>query len=363
MRAELGNWIVRGAGLATGLAIVYGVVQLGVAAAGVLVLLFLAVLLAAALEPIVGALRARLPVGRGWSVLIVYAAFVLLVAGFALLVVPAAAAQADAVLSSLPAFFVETRAWASELRPAVLASSAETVIQSAQKLVGPAAQPDADLLIEVGGTAAEVAIHVATLLGLVFFWIVEHARLQRYALAFLPAERRTGARDVWNEIEDRLGGWVRGQLILMGVIGVSTGIAYSLLGLPGALLLGLIAGIAEAIPMIGPLLGAIPAILVAVTVSTELAVVVAIVYVVLQAVEGYVLVPIVMRNTVGLSPFLVMASLLFGGAVAGIAGAFLAVPIVAAIEIVAARFQAREVPVLQDVSAVTALDESATEAS
>jgi predicted PurR-regulated permease PerM len=227
MRAELGNWIVRGAGLATGLAIVYGVVQLGVAAAGVLVLLFLAVLLAAALEPIVGALRARLPVGRGWSVLIVYAAFVLLVAGFALLVVPAAAAQADAVLSSLPAFFVETRAWASELRPAVLASSAETVIQSAQKLVGPAAQPDADLLIEVGGTAAEVAIHVATLLGLVFFWIVEHARLQRYALAFLPAERRTGARDVWNEIEDRLGGWVRGQLILMGVIGVSTGIAYS----------------------------------------------------------------------------------------------------------------------------------------
>jgi predicted PurR-regulated permease PerM len=115
--------------------------------------------------------------------------------------------------------------------------------------------------------------------------------------------------------------------------------------------------------MIGPLLGAIPAILVAVTVSAELAVVVAIVYVVLQAVEGYVLVPIVMRNTVGLSPFLVMASLLFGGAVAGIAGAFLAVPIVAAIEIVAARFQAREVPVLQDVSAVTALDESATEAS
>ena len=97
--------------------------------------------------------------------------------------------------------------------------------------------------------------------------------------------------------------------------------------------------------------------------SPELAVVVAMVYVALQLVEGYVLVPIVMRNTVGLSPFLVLASLLFGGAVAGVAGAFLAVPIVAAVEIVAARFQAREVPVLQDVSAVTGLDEPVAEAS
>lgn len=363
MRAELGSWVVRGAGLAIGLALVYGVVQLGVAAVGVLVLLFLAVLLASALEPIVGGLRTRLPVGRGWSVLIVYAGFVLVVAGFALLVVPAAAAQADAVVRSLPAFFAETRAWASELRPAFLARSAETVVESAQRLIGPAAQPDADLIIEVGGTAAEIAIHVATVLSLVFFWIVEHARLQRYALSFLPAERRTGARDAWNEIESRLGGWVRGQLILMGVIGLATGIAYSVLGLPGALLLGLVAGIAEAIPMIGPLLGAIPAVLVAATVSPELAVVVAMVYVVLQVVEGYVLVPIVMRNTVGLSPFLVLASLLFGGAVAGIAGAFLAVPMVAAIEIVAARFQAREVPVLQDVSAVTGDDEPVAEAS
>jgi predicted PurR-regulated permease PerM len=121
------------------------------------------------------------------------------------------------------------------------------------------------------------------------------------------------------------------------------------LGLPGALLLGLIAGITEAVPIVGPLLGAIPAVVVAATVSPELAVMVSLAYVVLQLVEGSVLVPIVMRNTVGISPFLVLASLLVGGAVAGIAGAFLAVPVVAAVEIIAARFQARAVPVPQDV--------------
>ena len=120
--------------------------------------------------------------------------------------------------------------------------------------------------------------------------------------------------------------WVRGQLILMGTMGLATGMAYTVLGLPGALLLALIAALAEAIPIIGPLLGAIPAVLVAATVSPELAVIVAGVYIVIQLVEGSVLVPMVMRNTIGLSPLLVLLSLLVGAAVGGLVGAFLAVP-------------------------------------
>ena len=101
---------------------------------------------------------------------------------------------------------------------------------------------------------------------------------------------------------------------------------------PGALLLGLIAAIFEAIPIVGPLLGAIPAILVAGTVSSQLALVVAGVYVVIQLVEGSVLVPLVMRNTIGISPLLVLLSLLVGAAVGGLVGAFLAVPIAASLE-------------------------------
>ena len=141
---------------------------------------------------------------------------------------------------------------------------------------------------------------LTTLLTIVFFWLVEHARLQRYMLSFAPLDRRAGARDAWNEIESRLGLWVRGQLILMGTMGVATGVAYTLLGLPGAVLLGLIAALAEAIPIVGPLLGAIPAVLVAATVSPEMAVIVAGIYVVIQLVEGSVLVPMVMRNSIGI---------------------------------------------------------------
>ena len=146
----------------------------------------------------------------------------------------------------------------------------------------------------------------------------------------MPRDRRKRARDVWNAAETRLGMWVRGQLILMASIGVATSVAYTLLGVPASLLLGLFAALAEAIPIVGPLIGAIPAVLVAATVSPQLALVVAGVYVVIQLVEGNVLVPLVMRNTIGISPFLVILSVLIGGAAGGFAGALLAVPIAAA---------------------------------
>jgi predicted PurR-regulated permease PerM len=202
--------------------------------------------------------------------------------------------------------------------------------------------------VSVGLTVVEVVVTVVTILVVVYYWLVEHARLQRYLLAFVPADRRGKVRDTWNEVETRLGLWVRGQLLLMASIGAATGVACFILGVPGALLLGLIAALTEAIPLVGPILGAIPAVLMAATVSPELALIVAAVYAVLQLIEGNVLVPIVMRHSVGISPFMVLLSLLVGGAVGGIPGAVLAVPVAAAIELIVEDLQAREQPVAQD---------------
>ncbi len=357
MRSEFGPWTIRGMGLAFGVLLVYGLIQLGIAAGSVLLLVFVAILFAAALEPIVGKLRERLPlVGRAGTILFVYATFLVAVVGFAFIVVPAALAQAGRILNDLPPFFAQARDWADQLRPAALSSSATALIDSVAKVFEPAPPPDPNEVVEVGTAVAEAVAALATLLTLVFFWLVEHARLQRYILAFLPAEQRPGARVAWNDIETRLGLWVRGQLILMASIGVATGIAYTLLGLPGALLLALIAAFSEAIPIVGPLIGAIPAILVAATVSPELAVVVAGIYLVVQFVEGSVLVPMVMRNTIGISPLLVFVSLLIGAAVGGAIGAFLAVPVAASLEIVLSRLQARDRPVAQDPAAIESSD-------
>jgi predicted PurR-regulated permease PerM len=347
MRSDLTIWLVRGMALALGVAVVYGLIALGIAAGDVLLLIFISVLLASALEPVIGVLRARLPLGRGATILVVYATFFVIVLGIAFVVVPAAVSQGQRILASLPPFFDQAREWAAQVRPAALSASITTLIDAGAQIFAPAPPPAPDEVVEVGAAVAESAIALVTLLAIVYFWLVEHARLQRYILAFVPPERRGGVREAWNQIEHRLGLWVRGQLILMGAMGAATGIAYTLLGLPGALILALIAAITEAIPLVGPLLGAIPAIIVAATVSPELAVVVALLYVLFQFVEGSVLVPIVMRNTIGISPLFVLVSILVGGAAGGIVGAFLAVPIVAILEIVIQNLQAREVPVSQ----------------
>lgn len=359
MRSDLTPWTIRGMGLALGALIVIGLVQLGAAAGGVLLLLFIAVLLASALEPVVGTLRERLPLGRGATILVVYLSFFMAVLFLAFIVVPAAIRQGEQIVESLPPFFEQARAWAGDLRPAALARSVTALIDSMASILKPPTPPDPDTVVDVGAAVAEAVVALATLLTIVFFWLIEHARLQRYVLAFIPQERRAGARDAWNEVETRLGLWVRGQLILMGAIGVATGITYTVLGLPGALLLGLIAALTEAIPIVGPLLGAIPAILVAATVSPELAVLVAVIYIVLQFVEGSVLLPLVMRNTVGISPLLVLLSLLIGGAIGGLVGAFLAVPVAASLEIMLSRLQAREVRVAQDPSAIEGPEDEA----
>jgi predicted PurR-regulated permease PerM len=351
MRGELALWAIRGMALAFGALLVYGMALLAGAALRVLVIVFVAILFASALEPFIGWIRRRIRLGRAATILLVYVGFFVSVVAFALLIIPAAANQLNDVAAQLPAFIEQARAWAETLRPPALATSVGALLRAADRVISPP-PPDPEDVVEVGITVAEAAISLVAVLAIVFFWLLEHARLQRYALAFLPAERRAGARATWNAIETRLGLWVRGQLILMASIGVATGVAYTLLGVPSALLLALIAGLSEAIPIVGPLIGAIPAILVAATVSPELAIVVAGVYVLLQAIEGNVLVPIVMRNAIGLSPFLVIVSLLAGAAVGGILGALLAVPVVALVEVILERLQARAVPVVQDAAAI-----------
>jgi predicted PurR-regulated permease PerM len=352
MRVELVRWSVRGAGVALGAAAVLALLLIAYWAAGVLLLIFLSILIASALQPVMRSVRSRLPIGRGATLLGVYLVFFAVVAGFALIIVPAAIGQAQRIVASLPPILGQLRTQAEGLRPMALSDSVKALINAVASATAPGPPPQAGDVVKVGTAVAEAAIGLATVLTLVFFWLLEHARLQRYALAYLPRDRRAGVRRAWNEIETRLGLWVRGQLVLMGAMGIATGIAYTLLGVPGALLLGLIAAITEAIPLVGPLLGAIPAVLVAATVSPGLAAAVAGVYAVLQLIEGSVLVPMVMRNAIGISPFLILVSLLIGGTTGGIVGALIAVPIAAAAEIVVSRFQARETPVAQDPAAL-----------
>jgi predicted PurR-regulated permease PerM len=359
-----GRSVTRGAGLAIGVGLVVGLMALAIAAGHVLILVFIAVILGSGLQPFVGWIRGHVPIGRGPTILLVYGMFLAVVVGMAVVVLPAAISQLERTIASLPPFFERAREWAGTIRPVGLSRSLIALIDATARTVQPptTATPPPGQVVQVGLTLAETVTSLLTLLTVVYFWLTEHSRLQRYVLAFVPQDRRKRARHVWNTAETRLGMWVRGQLILMSTIGVATAIAYTVLGLPAALLLGLIAAIAEAIPIVGPLLGAIPAVFVAATVSPQLALEVAGVYLVLQLVEGNILVPLVMRNTTGISPFLVILSVLIGGAAGGFVGALLAVPVAAAGEVLIEGLQAREIPIAQDPAAKETTDDESNAA-
>lgn len=136
------------------------------------------------------------------------------------------------------------------------------------------------------------------------------------------------------QIEERLGGWIRGQIVLSGFIGVLTWLVLTILGVDFALSLAVIAGLLEIIPTIGPIIAAIPAIIVAINSSLFLAIVVAVSYFLIQLFENNVLVPRIMERAVGLNPIVIIIGIIIGGKLLGIPGALLAIPFISLLVVV-----------------------------
>lgn len=147
------------------------------------------------------------------------------------------------------------------------------------------------------------------------------------AIKLVPAANRALVSEAMDESETALRLWLKGQLIAMVAVGLLTGIGLWLLGLPSALVLGLMAGILEFIPFLGPFLSAIPAVLLALAVSPDLALYVLLLYVAVQQLEGYVLTPLVQQYAVDLPGVVLLFSLIGFGILFGALGVILAAPL------------------------------------
>jgi predicted PurR-regulated permease PerM len=188
--------------------------------------------------------------------------------------------------------------------------------------------------INIGLGIFEVLFSFGTILVIVFYWLNEKSIIRRYIFSRMPEDQQAHWSDLWDSVEKKLGAWMRGQLTMMLFIGVMAGIGYTIMGLKFAFALAVIAGLTELIPLIGPYAGGTPAVLVALTQSLTLTVIVVVFIVVLQLIEGNVLVPRVMESAVGISPLTVIIGILIGTTLAGIGGALIAVPISAAIQVI-----------------------------
>lgn len=182
-------------------------------------------------------------------------------------------------------------------------------------------------------TAFDNFITIIFLLVLTFYLLLEQKRLEnRIASLFIGREEKIRKSIV--QIEAKLGSWLRGQLLLSLIIGLLSYIGLSLLSIPYALPLALISGVMEVVPVIGPIISALPAIAMALTISPLLALGVAVMYFVIQQFENHLIVPQVMKRAVGLNPLVVILAIAIGSRLLGFAGALLAVPISAVLQIV-----------------------------
>lgn len=164
-----------------------------------------------------------------------------------------------------------------------------------------------------------------------FYLAVRRGGVEQFIRLITPVDHEEYVADLWHRSQKKIGQWMQGQFILMVIVGVLTYIGLTILGVPNALLLGILAGLFEIIPIFGPIMAAVPAIgLAAAFGGISLALLVAGWFIIVQQFESNLLHPLVVTKVVGVPPIIVILAVLIGGSLAGFLGVLLAVPLAAA---------------------------------
>lgn len=172
------------------------------------------------------------------------------------------------------------------------------------------------------------------ILVMAFYMAVKENGTKNFIISIMPEKHKEYAARLTERIEDKMGRWMQGQLVLMVAIFALDFIGLTLLNIPYALALAIFAGLFEVIPYIGPFISAIPGVILGFTISPFIGAMTLLLYWLVQQFENYVVVPQVMKKAVGLNPITVIVALLIGVKLGGIFGAILAIPIAAAIGVV-----------------------------
>lgn len=177
-------------------------------------------------------------------------------------------------------------------------------------------------------------ITFVTAVVLFIYLLLDDKAPKKLILYLSPEAQKSKIIEMIKKVGYKLGAWFRGQMLLGIIIGVIDLVALSIVGVPYALILAVISGLLEIVPIIGPIISGTLAALVALTVSPLMALIVIIIYILVQQLEGAIIVPNVMKKAVGLSPIIIIISILIGAKIFGIVGALFAVPISAAVSVV-----------------------------
>ena len=286
---------------------------------GVLLLSFAAVVLATLLRAAAETLERYVPVPRWWALALVCLAVAAGAAAFFIFLGGQAGNDALSLISGLPERIgsLGERLGVEDLEVALGERLQEWMGQD-------------DALGRVFGYTSTLVGGVTNLILVVVAAVYLAAAPDLYRRGFLqlvPPAMRPGMAAAWDHSAQALGHWLRGMLVTMVIVGVSTTAGLYAIGMPSPLALGLLAGLAELIPVVGGLIAAVPALVIAASIGDATFLWVLVLYIVVQQVEGNLLTPLVNRSTVELPPALTLFALVASGVVFGPLGLFLGAPL------------------------------------
>ena len=275
---------------------------------------------------------------RVLAIVIIFVVIIAVLAGLVLLIVPLVVSEVGQLQRQAPSL-----AAAAQDRINSLQGSPIQIFGIDVDIKGTTATISSHLreyLLGQAGNAVTIGVSaLTTILQLLLMFIVafllalDAAAFRRVLRRLVPNDYRTDFDQIWRKVRKMLYAYVRGQLIIAGLIGILSGIACAVLGLPDAIALGMLAGVTALIPYLGPFIGAIPAILVGLAASPLKALLIAAIYFLISNVILNFVYPKVMGDAVRLSPILVIVAFIAGFSWAGILGMFVAVPIAATLRI------------------------------
>jgi predicted PurR-regulated permease PerM len=283
----------------------------------VIILLFVAVIFMSALSPIVVRLE-RLKIPKSLAIALIYVIIISIAAAIISFVVTPFAEQTTVLATNLPQYLATLIPETGFIDRTVVQQEFGNFSKNA---------------LEVSLTIFNNFLAFISVAVLTFYLLLERENLDKLIAQFFIGKESRIQRTT-KKIEEKLGAWMRGQIVLTLIIGTTSYVGLSLLGVPYALPLAILAGIMEIIPVIGPIISAIPAIMIAFLISPLTAGLVALLYFIIQQLENHLIVPQVMRKAVGLNPLVVIIAVAIGGRLLGISGALLAVPITVVAQII-----------------------------
>lgn len=296
----------------------------------VLVALLFAVIIASAIEPAIVWLKER-RIPRIFGVLVVYCAIAAIVFFGVYLVFPVVFDEIRTISFSYPA--IQDRVLSGFDRAegipftSLLQQNLEEFFSVPSQYLSRVSASVVDFGAAVFGGVFGMVVAVV----FSFYLALQERGIEGFLRLIVPLEQEPYVIDLWGRAQKKLGRWVRAQVLLGAIVGVFIFFGLTLLGVEHALFFAILAALLEVIPVAGPILAAVPAVAATFFVSPILAVFTVLLYVAVQQVESHVIVPVVMRQAVGLSPLIVVLALLIGAKIGGIAGILLAVPITAVV--------------------------------